>query len=442
MPSLQKLKEFHSQVPLTLMEKIIKSLNSLESYSLQEFLSGWFFTERHEKSNVHDIHTTNFDSWLAFIMFHSTLPNLSFEQLNIVRNMRQKWNLESMKDGTNTMIRHADYRLASISHIHHPLILYGMFYCYKHWGHFICLYSKGFRYMQTDSGITYWYRQGIPSKNGAPFPVLIFHGINSMGWSQYATLYEAFEDDRSIFLINNYTIHPCSLCTDIPPNSFWSFFSKVVFPRTSVNPFIAMTPDNFQRNVIQILDTHHIHKCSILGHSWGTFLASWLLKRIPERISHVTFIDPVALTIYFPDTLYTLFYKPPRTLQDYLIRYFLTYDITIAYNVQRHFEWHEAAIFLEDIPRHIGIVIGIAMNDEFICSRAAVELVDKYIEQKIDDTTTRAPVHKLVWESLGHADAIMNRKAMRDMVVAINTNEKDSKDFFERRIDQDSDCRE
>jgi len=132
-------------------------------------------------------------------------------------------------------------------------------------------------------------------------------------------------------------------------------------------------------------------------------------------------IDPVALSIYFPDTLYTVFYKPPRTIYDYIFCYYLTYDITIAYNIQRHFKWHEAVIFLEDVPPHIGLVIGIAMQDDFLCSRGTMELVDRFIEAN----DARAPIRKLVWETFGHADAIINREAMQDMVAVINANERE-----------------
>jgi len=230
-------------------------------------------------------------------------------------------------------------------------------------------------------------------------PLLVFHGINSLGWSLYSSLIEALGSNRTIILVNYDAIKPCTLCLNV------------------IDPFC------FNRNIIEILDTNFISKVSVVGHSWGTFLTGWILKRIPDRVSHVTLIDPVALAVYFPDTAYTMFYKPPQSTTDHLLRYFLTNDFTISYNLQHHFEWQNAVVFLDDIPDHVGLVIGISMKDEFVCS-AAVEIVDKCIAERIRKVNA-APVRKIIWENYMHAEAIMNQDAIAKIAEMVCKNEND-----------------
>lgn len=397
LPSLQTTSKNYKYAidnPVTATEKFCQLLHTLDTYSPGSFLSGWCLNSIPSKKPVN---TDQVDSWLAWVAFNSTLSELSAEQVETVCSLRAKYFVGATTDQSSSREMAPKFNMVPIPHVHHPLILYALFHACVQWGEWT-LYSKGYHFLQTNDGMTYWYRQGFPSRDTPPTPVFIIHGINSMGWSQYATLVDAFGDHRTLVLINYDAIKPCTLCVDVMP------------------------PEVFQRNIVEIMERHHIPQCSIVGHSWGTFLTRWVLQHIPERIVHVTLIDPVALTIYFPDTVHTMFYKPSRTIQDYLLRYFLTYDITIAYNLQRHFEWHNTVIYLEDVPDHIGLVIGIAMQDEFLYSRGAVELVEKCAAAR-KASSHASPIRHLIWERYGHADAIYDREAMRNIVKAIEANE-------------------
>lgn len=208
LPSLQNCRKKNSDdvSPALITEKFCNIIDSLHIYSFEEFVSGWFLSAKYEKSKMEDVCLANIDSWLAWIVFDSTWKDLTPAQCNIILNIRSNWNgVKMLKERVDNYesIRHANYSLVPIQHMHHPLLMYVMFGCCVHWGLLTCLYSNGYHYLQTEAGMTYWYRQGIPRVDVPPQPpLLIFHGINAMGWSQYATLIEAFGDNRTLILVN------------------------------------------------------------------------------------------------------------------------------------------------------------------------------------------------------------------------------------------------
>jgi len=393
LPTLQPLQNGYKNIiedPIILSDKFCNLIDSLESYNFDDFLSGWLLTKSYNKCDYKDVMASNVDSLFAWVVFNLHLNDLSESELKIIKNITNKFDGLKKEEGINLSLIHANYSLVPIKHIYHPLIIYIIFWCYVKLGHLMCLHNKGFVYCKTNYNMTYWYRKG--SENISP--LFIFHGINSLGWSLYSQLIEALGSNRTIILINYDAIKPCTLNI------------KVIDPYT------------LNKNIIDIIEKYKFNKISLFGHSWGTFIVGWIIKQIPEYILNITLIDPVALTINFPDTAYTMFYKPSKTITDYLLRYFLTYDITISYNIQRHFEWHNAVIYLEDIPDNIGLVIGVALKDNFLCSYVAVEIIDKFIIKR--NNTKAAPIRKIVWDNFMHADSIMNLEAINNIAEIVN----------------------
>lgn len=310
----------------------------------------------------------------------------SFEKHVIV------FNLQHIQDGFNSSLRCSDYSLIPISHLHHPLVLYLFFTGYVNIGNFIVLrLIRGFRFYKTKQGMTYWMRK----TNNASFnPLIVFHGVNLTGWKWYINRINTLIENRTVILVNYDATKTCS----------FNFHN------------LPMDPFTFRKNISEIIYTHNITDFSIFGHSWGTFLSSWILKSITppstdtnepiinfsERITHVTLIDPVAITIFLPDTIHYLLYKRPKTVIDYLFRYFLTNDLTLSCNIQRHFEWHNMVLFLDEIPEKIELSIGFSMKDELICGTAMNEIVDNFITQR-KQINGSAAVYKIVWKEYAHA---------------------------------------
>jgi pimeloyl-ACP methyl ester carboxylesterase len=127
---------------------------------------------------------------------------------------------------------------------------------------------------------------------------------------------------------------------------------------------------------IQILAHHHIDKISIVAHSWGTFIAGWILQLNPSIISHVTFIDPVSITFLYPETTYTIVYKKSQSIEDHLLDYFVRHDISVSNTIHRHFTWYNEALSLDSIPASVGVVLGLSCHDALVNFRVALDLVE------------------------------------------------------------------
>ena len=114
---------------------------------------------------------------------------------------------------------------------------------------------------------------------------------------------------------------------------------------------------------------------------------SWLLKYQPQTVSAALLIDPVVFLIHHAALCYRFLYRRPVTVQQQLLRYFAADELHIQHYLRRHFEWHENALWLEDIPtrllekyengyrRRVCVVVGEA--DSFIDAPAVI----KYLKQ-------------------------------------------------------------
>lgn len=56
-----------------------------------------------------------------------------------------------------------------------------------------------------------------------------------------------------------------------------------------------------------------------MGHSFGSITAGWFVKANPERVSHMTLVDPVSLLLCLPDVGYTFLYRQPSTVMQWII---------------------------------------------------------------------------------------------------------------------------
>ena len=386
--------------PDKILSKCCSIIKSLHSYSFDKFLSGWFLTNKCNNSFPGSVLSSNMDSWLAWVIFTSNISDLSKKQLNIVKHTRNNTVGLAVKKGHDVCTNNISFSLKPITHLHHHLFIYFIFWVGCFYTDVFYLYKNGFNYFTTSCGLSYWYRKCHNVKR-ALSPVIIFHGIYS-SWSIYSHIIDAIGRNRTIILINYDGVKLCSLCTKI------------------VDPF------NLCQSVIEIIEKYKISKISIFAHSWGTFLAGWIVKLIPMKISNITFIDPVALTIFLPETTYAILYKPPYSIMDYLLYYFIRNDLTISYNLHRHFEWYNTVVFLDEIPKNIGLVVGISLNDELICGSVVIELVDKCILER-SKMRNVAPVQKIVWESFAHTEAISRSNSIIQIIQAVNQTEKYNK---------------
>jgi hypothetical protein len=407
LPNLQKLKKPVpiEPDPVGFIKKILDLLDSLESYDIKKYLEGFFHWVK-----LDEIYSENLTSFLSWAMFAKSSHQLTENEIShldeITKHLNERYQeLRDLKKGKNLAVSHCDFSLQPISYIHRPLALYIAAGLSEVVFNVFCFRLAGYQSFEMN-GLNYWIKQGgINSTISSLPPVLIFHGI-SPGWSLYGLLIKYLEPNRTVILVDFESIKIKSMrfhCPSIP---------------------------QFVSTITAILDRHHIHnKVSIVGHSFGTIIAGWLVHSIPSRISHLTLLDPVSLLLAFPDVAYSFLYKKPKTLWEWVIYLGASKEITVAHALYRHFCWHKNILWLEDVDPSIGVVVGIGSLDEISDMKAVGEYVKKCSEkrkkQRRDDSgLTIAEITCVEWKDYHHGQILVSRQPLQQFISVIKSSEK------------------
>ncbi|UZJ54002.1 hypothetical protein CBS101457_003322 [Exobasidium rhododendri] len=87
---------------------------------------------------------------------------------------------------------------------------------------------------------------------------------------------------------------------------------------------------------------------TVLSHSNGTLLHSWLLKSAGEFIKRSCFVDPVCLQLWVPHIVGNFLYIRPKTGVMKLISYFVASELGTANMLFRHFDWSSCLLWPQD----------------------------------------------------------------------------------------------
>lgn len=361
LPNAQKLAKahpYHGDM-IQMMKRAVDLVNQLHCYDFKKYLSGFC-----RGANFEDIHLENFRSFLGWAMYNKHLPELDdkeHEDLTTVLDyaMQEHEVLREMKPGFNPKVEHCRMTLDPIPIIHRPLIMYVLIRVKETIANSFYLPAMGFQFLEID-GITYWYKhqgsQSNQSTNSKTLgstgsePVLVLHGI-STGWGFYLDLAKSIGHGRSIILVDMDAVKLNSLQFQMP------------------------TPQQFAERVTRILNRHSIDRVSVIGHSFGSITAGWFIRQCADRVSHLTLIDPVSMLLSFPEVAYSFLYREPRTMMEWIIHLAAAREVTISHTLRRNFWWYNNDLWLESIPHHIGVVVGLATHDEIINPKALQEYV-------------------------------------------------------------------
>jgi len=78
----------------------------------------------------------------------------------------------------------------------------------------------------------------------------------------------------------------------------------------------------------------------VVGHSFGSIIATWLITHRPNLVSQLVLIDPVCLLLFLPDVCCNFLYRSPQSIMEVLIA-FVSVELTISNTLRRHFWWYE-----------------------------------------------------------------------------------------------------
>jgi hypothetical protein len=118
--------------------------------------------------------------------------------------------------------------------------------------------------------------------------------------------------------------------------------------------------------------------------SYGTACLSWIVKKCPEYISKLIFIDPICFALFEPFVVYNFVYRAPAKLAHLYMYYFVCREMGISYVVSRHFWWTQNNLYLEELrsctEKPLPVLVLLAGRDCIINARLVRDyLVDEQI---------------------------------------------------------------
>ena len=219
--------------------------------------------------------------------------------------------------------------------------------------------------MDTVTNIPYWYR---PHRSRTKLPIVFIHGIG-IGLLPYIPfLRELAAQDPDVGI----------LAIEILPISM--HITEQPLARDAICDAIE-----------RILNAHGLRRIVLAGHSYGTAISAYLLRRQwgsvdrslilptpttpliqqprPGSADHVSIgdgndggdliaatllMDPIPFLLHYPAVAYNFIYRQPRYANEWQLWYFASRDADISRTLSRHFFWYECILFREDVLSSTG----------------------------------------------------------------------------------------
>lgn len=335
-----------------------------------------------------------FFAWAFYGKFHSKLKPDELRELDrIYQELEDRHDLFfPVRTDQEKHIQYGQPRcmtLEKVNAMYRPLLVYLLVYAMKIGGG-VLLRIMGFRRMVASTGLVAWYRPGkkndelassSSSSSSSFLPMLFFHGIAPGGVNLYLPMLFfglVTEPERPVFLFENRSI---SCAIDFHP----------------------LTEEQTVDGVVEVLrkcDNTDQKDLSLVGHSFGSCLITWLLasKRLPN-VKQVVLMDPVSILLSEPDVMVNFLYAEELDK----IRMVASSELFTEYYLRRHFAWYNSELWLEDVE--CPMLIGLSEKDEILNAMKVKQEVERHAKSA-----------KLVyWKDVGHGACIQSPAKWRQL---------------------------
>lgn len=257
--------------------------------------------------------------------------------------------------------------------------------------------------------LNHWYRPAIASDRPT-LPILFLHGIG-IGLYPYV-----------------------NFLSDLPPTSPVLAVEVLPICMRLTRTNILARPD-FLRHVKHILRQHNIDRFVLVGHSYGTALATHVLKdaALGPQVEAVVLVDPVSLLLHLPDVAYNFTRRMPTTANEWQLWYLASMDPGIALVLGRHLFWRENIIWKEEL-----VTKGESTRKAAVCLSSRDLIVDTL-------TVARYLIHKEGLTELGRhtsltddeklATALQQGSTVTDLGLEMLWFKMDHAQVFDKRAD-------
>ncbi len=247
------------------------------------FFSNWFFGAKFEL-----IFRENLVDWFAFAFCAKPAALLTTGEkqaiLRLIDRMCQHFGLD-IQPGLNRAVRCMTYQHDAIRVIPRPLVIYFFTETVFKGVTAALLYVLG--YTAGSAGALHFHHFAArPSKHPMRLyqqkPLVFIHGIG-VGFFPYV---------------------PFLLYIHLFARSRPSQVLLISLPSISMGYPLTVCPSRVNHKdatveaLQQLLDQHHIRSANFMGHSYGTFVLSWIMSRMSHLVHKMVAVDPVCFEMH------------------------------------------------------------------------------------------------------------------------------------------------
>jgi pimeloyl-ACP methyl ester carboxylesterase len=386
----------------------------------QAWLIGWFGGVGNCK--YEDLRLENLREWLAWAWFDQQ----DCSQLTKLELLEVETTLIKIQELTGTMPPGRNSKIQvqrqSIDPWYprtaaHPLLFYTIVGIIEHVAAPIVMRNiLGFT-RHVEGKIGYWYYPERNKVTGAFIdrndvvnttlpPILFFHGIG-VGLAPYYQVMKTLMSTNRPLYIMEIPEATLSIGTSLP-----FFHAAPIAVLEVLNTWDQILPPNQ-------------YKFSIVGHSYGTFVAAWFLEHRRDRILNCCMCDPVSIMLHHADVCDRFLYggmssrafNKGKSQKDLLMNWIVRQEPGIVLTLMRNLWWYKNTAWLEDLGvAKSGVLLG--LGDEYAAVDKIVEGIQEYNAQ--ENITEKEQISLKTYKGIPHGLFLVYRRMQLDMLDVLS----------------------
>eukprot|EP00808_Paulinella_micropora_P019799 g14036.t1 len=164
-----------------------------------------------------------------------------------------------------------------------------------------------------------------------------------------------------------------------------------------------------------ICEEQGLKRVCVIGHSYGTVVATWLIKSLPHLIQGCVLVDPISLLLFRAEVVNILYRRPDNAIE-ILMDYLVFKEKHLSATLARNFVWHKNIVWADQLPEQSCVVL--SSEDKIVPSKA-LSSEDKIVPSKAVHSYLQRHGISTVWlKNLEHAGFLMHRASMQQVVQA------------------------
>ncbi|CAI5514034.1 unnamed protein product [Closterium sp. Naga37s-1] len=334
--------------------------------------------------------------------------------------------------GVDESVRFMAHTREPLRAIIHPLAFYV-------WGHIVGLLTAaamrllGFSKHTAPNGIHYWFRaprKSAPKRKShkAAAVVPIFDDTSAAGATSAAATSpllgatgarvrrEEAEGEEGVVLVHGLGLGLTPYLSFVHMLSrSYSNKKLIVVELAHLAVRLATsspTIDDVADGLTDAMAVHGMQSAIFVGHSYGALVLARQVRKHPETVSAMGFVDPACFLLCLPKVLFNFIYKVPGSpsIGDTIaeaVRWFLCgRELQVARALCRGFNWHSYQVWADDIPVHRSVVM-LAGQDQIVPS----EHIRNYL--------ANTPVDVMYNDGYHHAQILFSDAKQREFITRL-----------------------